>query len=370
MRILQIMFFSCEEIYKYNKLGNEHQLHNLYGYDYLSDLNDISVHCIYPNLGVNYFKMFPKFSRLIFEIHLIKLQLKCALISRDYDVIYSPHDFHLFPLALFRILGLCKKPIFSISHFAYNENLISKKSTQLYRIFERFIYYNGIDKISFLNDNILNLATKAYNVPDRHRTSMGWGSNFGFFNNYVLSRNLPPKNDFFISLGTQNRDYTTLINAFKYTDAKLFIFGGLNHSESIENFIPPNVVFDKSIVQGLDSVVRLREHYYNSIAVLIPILRMTDISNGASVIVEALSMGKPIVITDFPINYIDVEKEKVGFKISPGDLNGWKIAIQWLRDHPVECAEMGARALQLAQEKYNYEYFCENLLCKLKQTCK
>jgi glycosyltransferase involved in cell wall biosynthesis len=369
MKILQIMYFSCEDIYQYKKRGNEHQLHNLYGYDYFREVEDVSVFCIYPKASNNYFKSFPKINRLLFEFHLINLQIKCALISSKYDIIYSPHDFHLLPLAILRLLRICKKPIFSISHFAYNEKLIEKRSTRIYRIFERFFYYRGIDKISFLNDSILNLAVDAYNVPKLHRNSLNWGANLSFFNDFVQRMNVPSENKYFMTLGTQNRDYPSLIQALHKIDTQLMIFGRLNESEFINSPIPKNIIFDTTIIQGLNSVAKLRHYYYNSIAVLIPIIRMTDISNGASVIVEALAMGKPIIITDFPINYIDVEKEKIGFKIKPGDVNGWSNAIQWLLEHPLEGEEMGKRALQLAKEKYNYELFCIKILKTLKETC-
>jgi glycosyltransferase involved in cell wall biosynthesis len=85
----------------------------------------------------------------------------------------------------------------------------------------------------------------------------------------------------------------------------------------------------------------------------------------ASVIVEALAMGKPIIISDYYINYIDVEKEGIGFKILPGDVNGWKSAIQWMLNHPIEREEMGKRAIALANNKYNYELFSRNVIKKI-----
>lgn len=367
MKILQIMFFSCEEIYNFKKSGNEHQLHNLYGYDYFREMEGFTVDCIYPQFNTSYFNSFPKIKRLLLEFKLMNLQLKCALISKKYDVIYSPQDFHLLPLALLRMLRICRKPIFSISHFAYNAKLIEKKSTRMYRMFERYFYYKGIDKISFLNDSILNLAIEAYDLPHRHRTSLDWGANLSFFTDFEQRTNQPSENKYFISLGTQNRDYPTLVKAMRDVKSELIVFGRLNESEFIHDSIPANVTIDTSIQQGLTSVGQLRYYYYNSIAVLVPIIRTTDISNGASVIVEALAMGKPIIITDFPVNYIDVEKEGVGFKIQPSDANGWKNAIQWLLEHPSESAEMGKRSLALAKKKYNYEIFCTNTLKALKE---
>ena len=67
----------------------------------------------------------------------------------------------------------------------------------------------------------------------------------------------------------------------------------------------------------------LREYYYECIAVLLPIKQINDVPNGATVLIEALAMGKPIIVTDLDTNYINVEKEKVGLSVKENTPEGW-----------------------------------------------
>jgi glycosyltransferase involved in cell wall biosynthesis len=360
-KVLQMMFFSADRAYNYYQEGNEHQLHNLYGYDRLKNEKDFYVECIHSKAVPKVFNFNQKIKRFILEFNLIILQLRCSIKSKNFDVIYVPHDFHLIPLAILRILGICKKPILLISHFAYNPKYINKKTTKIYRLIERYFIYRGIDKILFLNETILKAATSNYNVPQRHRDSFNWGANLNFFQKYIDNKNEPTKNAYFMSLGSQNRDFDILIKAFTISGKQLRIYSKCNHSDKL----PSNIVIDESIEPGIDSVAKLRSCYYDAIAVLIPLKRSTDISNGTSVIIEALAMGKPIIITDFDINYIDVEAENIGFKVKPGDVMGWVNAIEWLIQNPIQTKEMGERSLKLAKERYNYELFSEKLVSSI-----
>lgn len=47
-------------------------------------------------------------------------QIKLIRGGENYDVIYVGFDMHLLPLALFRLVGWVKTPIFVLSHFSYS----------------------------------------------------------------------------------------------------------------------------------------------------------------------------------------------------------------------------------------------------------
>lgn len=121
-----------------------------------------------------------------------------------------------------------------------------------------------------------------------------------------------PNGDYFVAAGGMNRDYSTLIEAFRYIDLKkpgVKIFSKYRDYTKGQ-LLPPNISFE-NLMDGCsyyEAYVKLRYHYYNSIAILLPIDHANDVPNGATVLVEALAMGKPIVITEADTNYIDVEK--------------------------------------------------------------
>lgn len=367
MRILQLMNFSLEGLKKFVEEGGEYQGHHVYGYLHF-DKYDIDVDYLSPNYDNILIRFLVKFTPLKKEhLGLLQMQWKCISKCKEYDLIYSPQDLHLILLSLLRKLKICTKPVYSISHFAYNMSLVKSNNKRTFKKIERFIYYHSMDKISFLNETLLKLAIEDFNVPYRHRTIVNWSADLEFFERYQNTENKTPSNNFFVSIGSTNRDYTTLIRAFKQVDFPLEIIGRKDESLYLNCDVPSNVKFNNSIKPGLSSVAQLRYYYYNSIAVLIPILEDNDVSNGASVFIEALAMGKPIIISDLRTNYIDVEKENIGIKVKRGDIKGWEDAINWVLTHPNEIKTMGENSKRLAREKYNYNIFLGNTINQLKQ---
>ena len=215
---------------------------------------------------------------------------------------------HLLPLAVCKLLGLIKTPIFVLSHFSYSTKYTTSRWKKVYKNFERRLVYKAFDKITFACDTLLRLAKEDFSVPERHLNVADWGANLKFYDKGIF--NAPPSNQYFVAAGGMNRDYTTLIEAFrKYPNANLRVYAKYrdytNGKELPENVYCGNLVAGRSVS---DAYKALREEYYNAIAVLLPIDYINDVPNGATVLVEALAMGKPIVITNTDTNYIYVYK--------------------------------------------------------------
>lgn len=54
------------------------------------------------------------------QLNQLLCQIKLICEGKNYDVIYVGFDMHLLPLALFRLVGWVKTPIFVLSHFSYS----------------------------------------------------------------------------------------------------------------------------------------------------------------------------------------------------------------------------------------------------------
>lgn len=304
------------------------------------------------------------------QINPIFSQLSVVGKSKQYDVIYVGFDMHLLPLAVCKLLGLIKTPIFVLSHFSYSTKYTTSRWKKVYKNFERRLVYKAFDKITFACDTLLRLAKEDFSVPERHLNVADWGANLKFYDKGIF--NAPPSNQYFVAAGGMNRDYATLIEAFrKYPNANLRVYAKYrdytNGKELPENVYFGNLFAGRSFS---DAYKALREEYYNAIAVLLPIDYINDVPNGATVLVEALAMGKPIVITDADTNYIDVEKEGCGLTVKRHDVDGWVEAIRFLKENPIKAKEMGKKAYQLAKTKYNDELFADNILKQMKMMFK
>lgn len=239
---------------------------------------------------------------------------------------------------------------------------------KIYKKIERFFVYKAIDKISFACESLLEIAKEDYHIPIRHCNVANWGANLAFYNRGLYKQ--PSNGDYFVAAGGMNRDYLTLIEAFRHIDLKkpgVKIFSKYRDYTKGQ-LLPPNISFE-NLMDGCsyyEAYVKLRYHYYNCIAVLLPIDYANDVPNGATVLVEALAMGKPIIITEADTNYIDVEKEGVGLMVKRHDVDGWINAINFLVDNPQKVKSMGENAYLLAKSKYNDKSFANNILMQMK----
>ena len=296
------------------------------------------------------------------QLNQIFSQLSVIGKERDYDVIYVGFDMHLLPLAILKLLGLVRKPVFVLSHFSYNTQYTQSLAKKVYKRIERALVYRTINKITFASEKLMSIAQKDYKVPARHANYVDWGSNLRFFNKLLYTA--PPSLNYFVAAGGMNRDYATLIEAFaRVPEASVRIYAKYKDYTK-GNPLPPNVTFgnlmkDKSYHEAFEA---LRSEYYHAIAILLPIDYINDVPNGATVLVEALAMGKPIIITAAETNLIDVEDEDVGMTVASHDVEGWVKTIRFLLEHPERVREMGENSYRLAMTRYNDEKFVDKLI--------
>lgn len=292
-------------------------------------------------------------------------QLGCLRHQKECDIIYIGFDMHILPLAIVKALYLCKRPIFVLSHFTYNQTYTKSRWKKWYKKIERRFVFKYIDRISFANEQLLKIAIGGGKVPTRQNHTANWGANLDFYDRHIYS--IPPAEDFFMAAGGMNRDYGTLIKAFKVLqEAKLQVFAKYRDYTKGQE-IPDNVEF-KNLMDGNDYVTAhklLRDSYYNCIAVLLPIDYINDVPNGATVLVEALAMGKPIIITEADTNYIDVEKEGCGLTVKSHDVQDWVRVLSFILTHPTERRQMGERSYMLAKKKYNDDNFVKTITAQM-----
>lgn len=73
------------------------------------------------------------------QLNQLFCQIKLIRSGKNYDVIYVGFDMHLLPLALFRLVGWVKTPIFVLSHFSYSTKYTDSRWKKTYKKIERFL---------------------------------------------------------------------------------------------------------------------------------------------------------------------------------------------------------------------------------------
>lgn len=99
----------------------------------------------------------------------------------------------------------------------------------------------------------------------------------------------PPQHRYFFSGGTSNRDYVTLIEAFRTIDSKLVIACHRNDIKGIQ--LPCNVEVFHDVFG-----TAFQDYISDAYAVILPILS-TDVSAGQLVLIDAMRLGKASIVT-------------------------------------------------------------------------
>jgi glycosyltransferase involved in cell wall biosynthesis len=171
--------------------------------------------------------------------------------------------------------------------------------------------------------------------------------------------------DMICSAGAEMRDYPTLLEALRGTDLRCHIaadhvrtsrvgFGGHVGVDSFAAGASDNVTI------GRKSMLELRELYARSRFVVVPLLR-SDTDNGVTVILEAMSMGKPVICSRTR-GQVDVIQEGVtGLFVPVNDPVALRSAMLELWNDPERARAMGLAARAYVEKHHALDKFCRDV---------
>lgn len=163
------------------------------------------------------------------------------------------------------------------------------------------------------------------------------------------------------SAGAVNRDYDTLIRAVEPLGVPLKIAadtawrystGGHDAaSAAVPNFVD---------MRSWGNYRNLRRLYAESAVVVVPLAR--PLLSGVTVILEAMAMGRPLVVThnDYIADF--VRDGDNCLLVPPADPAAMTDKIRYLLANPSEAAEMGARARQWVLDRFTVQSYVRKIM--------
>ncbi len=285
-------------------------------------------------------------------------QLRVLFSRTDYDVVYSACQTSTFFLSLLRSLHLFHKPIVALIHHPLSHT------------FKDSLFVNGHDKLLCLSATIMESFALE---PGVHKKMdlIEWGADLSFYQ-LEASEHTNVRTDFdankasyIVSAGKTERDHDTLVKAFLSIDYPLKLYCSADTSPSMTE-LPAHIEVNAShSAYNAVSYKELLAVYSNAFAIAIPLTKTNNLA-GLTSLLDAMAVGKPVIMTRNQHIDLDIEKAGIGIWVEPGDVQGWQHAIAYLLANPEEASAMGDRARRLCEQKYNLDVFTDTLARTLK----
>ncbi|MBV9172335.1 MAG: glycosyltransferase family 4 protein [Chloroflexi bacterium] len=303
------------------------------------------------------------------------VQAWLAFRSRaGYDVILTDGEHIGIPLALLLKLTRARTRHITIGH---------RISASKKRPFFRWLrVHSHIDCIALHSSRQYELASETLGISKDRLALVPYQVDASFWQREpVLEERL------ICSAGLEFRDYPTLMRAVEGLDVKVVI-GAASHWSKRRNSaqarqLPPNVE-----VSAFD-YLELRRLYSRSALVVVP-LDETDFQAGVTTILEAMSMGKPVIVTHTqgqtdvvedrrsvtrgsdpqrrPPSLVrtvaesaGIKVEPTGFYVVPRDAAALKRTITYLLDHPEERRSLGEAGRRTVEQLLTVDHFAERM---------
>jgi glycosyltransferase involved in cell wall biosynthesis len=301
--------------------------------------------------------------------------IACAR-RQEYDVILTDGEHISIPLALLLKLAGARTCHVTIGH-----RLTAAKK----RFFFRWLkVHTHIDRIALHARRQLELAVSDLGIPAERLAFVPFRVDTDFWRPQPAQTVAEER--LICSAGLEFRDYPVLMRAVEGLDAEVVI-GAASHWSKRKNSVageelPANVRIDAFDYRAL------RDIYARAAVVVVPLVDV-DFQAGVTTILEAMAMGKPVVVTategqtdvvqdrrrtgrdaaprassllERLAGQHGIDLESSGFYVPAGDPNALRRAIVYLLDHPAERARLGAAGRRTVEQLLTVDQFTSRIV--------
>ncbi len=270
----------------------------------------------------------------------------CYIQRGKYQVIFTDGEqVGIFLALLFRFLGRGKQ---QTRHMMITHKLTVPKKLLFFDWFgiektiDVFLVYSTYQK-QFIQDRLGAAPEKVIWIPFQVDQEF-----------FVPDTSIEREPGLICSAGLEFRDYPTLIDALKGSEVKVILAAASpwsKRSDSSKQRVLPNNVSAQRF-----SLFDLRRLYARSSLVVVPLFA-TDFQAGVTTILEAMSMGKAVIVTRTQGQTDVVEDNFSGIYVPVGDSSALRDAIHRLLDNPQEAARLGRNARAKVESQFNLDYY-------------
>jgi glycosyltransferase involved in cell wall biosynthesis len=278
-----------------------------------------------------------------------------AALSRlsDFDVVFSDGEHVGIPLALSMSMLRRRTP-----HVMLGHHLITRSKI---RVFRTLRPQRRIDRIVVHSPNQVAEIERELGVAPDKIAVVPYGVDTDFWERPRSTHAEEP--DLVVSAGREHRDYATLMAA-RPDAARLAIADHSLFSPEAERSDPN--AWSADVERLALEPAGLRDLYARAAVVAVPVVE-TTFPAGITTLLEAMAMGKAVVVAETAGLRGIVENRRTGIVVAPGDADAMGAAIRELLASPALREELGGRARERAVAHHGLEVYCNALARQLAQ---
>ena len=264
---------------------------------------------------------------------------------RDYDVIFSNGENVSIPLAaLFK--GVRNRP----GHVLIGHHLSTPKKKSFFRNLRR-----QMDLIFVYAETQRQYGIEALGIPADHLKLIPFHADHHFY--HPMDVQAGPE-QVISSAGLEWRDYPTMILAVGELPIQVKLAASSpwskHRNETKERKLPQNVTARRY------SYRELRDLYAESSLVVVP-LYDNDFQAGVTTLLEAMAMGKAVVITRTQGQRDVIEDGVNGIYVPPADPGSMRTAIESLLNDPARALQIGMAARKTIETEMSLDLWVERI---------
>ena len=167
-----------------------------------------------------------------------------------------------------------------------------------------------------------------------------------------------PEERLVVSAGADHRDYTTLAAACESLDLQVFIAPGSTHNARARRQAPAR--WPANVHSAFADFQSLRDWYARAAVVVIPLID-NDFQAGVTTVLEAMAMGKAVVVSATAAQRDIVKNGETGVWVAPGDPQALKVVLTRLLNDDGERKRLGGNARRAAESLFSLDVYTKTL---------
>lgn len=265
----------------------------------------------------------------------------------EYDAVIATSDDIGLPLAALMKFTRRRTPLYVIC-----QNINTRKPAFY---LQRLKVGSAVRRFLIISETQMQLVQERYQLTPDQLYLLSWHIDHRYFTPEpaaTVRRQL-------CSAGLASRDYATLVEATRDLDVDVVIDANSAWYQ-LETNVDRAPLHERVQLRRGQTTRELRQLYAESQFVVVPLLDV-PYPVGYTVILEAMAMGKPVIVTRTAQHGDFIVEGWNGYYVAPGNPAELRERIQYLLDNPEEVQRLGANARRTVEERFTLDHFAERL---------